>query len=142
VNRPFLLKLPIKVKTYDIDFASIVHNAVYIRWLEDLRSELLVDVYPIESMFADGLSPILTRTEIEYRLPVYFGNDVLGYMWVSDLSRVRWTVEAEIYVGDKIVAWSRQQGYFTDLETMRPVRIPELLRRRWQEEREIKTNSQ
>jgi acyl-CoA thioesterase FadM len=28
-KRPFLVTLPITVKTYDIDFAAIVHNAVY-----------------------------------------------------------------------------------------------------------------
>ncbi len=135
MNQPFLFQLPIKVKTYDIDFANIVHNAVYIRWLEDLRTELLVETYSIESMLADGLSPILTKTEIEYRRPVYFGDEVIGKMWVSDLRRVRWTVEAEICVGDKVASWSCQQGYFASLETLRPVRIPSKLQKRWQEER-------
>ncbi len=54
MNKPFLFQLPIKVMTYDIDFAQIVHNAVYIRWLEDLRTELLVGTYSIEAMLADG----------------------------------------------------------------------------------------
>jgi acyl-CoA thioesterase FadM len=39
--RPLLVELPIVVKTYDIDFANIVHNRVYIRWLEDLRQQRL-----------------------------------------------------------------------------------------------------
>ena len=98
-NRPSLISLPITVMTYDIDYAQIVHNAVYIRWLEDLRTALIGDVYPIEDMLADGISPILTKTEIEYRLPVRFGDDVIGLMWATDLGRTRWTVEAEIRVG-------------------------------------------
>ena len=61
-ERPSQISIPIRVKTYDIDFANIVHNAVFIRWLEDLRTELMVDIYPIETMLADGLSPILTKT--------------------------------------------------------------------------------
>ena len=44
--------------TYDIDYAHIVHNAVYIRWLEDLRTALISDVYPIQELLADGISPI------------------------------------------------------------------------------------
>ena len=48
MQRPFLITLPITVKTYDIDYAAIVHNAVYIRWLEDLRTLLLADHYSVE----------------------------------------------------------------------------------------------
>lgn len=130
-KRPSLTTLPIVVKTYDIDYAAIVHNAVYIRWMEDLRTELIRSVYPIEAMIADSVSPILTKTEIEYRLPVKFGEKVVGQMWVADLSRVRWTVEAEITVGGQVRTFSRQQGYFADLETLRPIRIPENLRQVW-----------
>ena len=28
---------PLPIRTYDIDFARIVSNIVFIRWLEDLR---------------------------------------------------------------------------------------------------------
>jgi acyl-CoA thioester hydrolase len=142
-HRPLLVELPIVVKTYDIDFANIVHNRVYIRWLEDLRQQVLTEYYPMEVMLADGASPILTRTEIDYRWPVRFGDSVLGRMWVSDLSRVRWTVEAEITTGnnataehltagERLAATGRQSGYFASLETLQPIRIPEVLRSRWQ----------
>jgi acyl-CoA thioester hydrolase len=129
--RPLLVELPIVVKTYDIDFANIVHNRVYIRWLEDLRQQVLTEYYPLEAMLADGVSPILTRTEIDYKWPVRFGDAVIGRMWVSDLSRVRWTVEAEITIGNQVVSSARQSGYFASLETLQPVRIPEQLRASW-----------
>lgn len=129
--RPLLVQLPIVVKTYDVDFAGIVHNMVYIRWLEDLRLEVLAAHYPMAAMLDDGVSPILTRTEIDYRLPVRFGEAVDAQMWVSDLSRVRWTVEAEIRRGGEVVAAAVQHGYFADLATLRPTRVPEKLRRVW-----------
>lgn len=130
-TRPFLVQLPIQVKTYDIDFANIVHNAVYIRWLEDLRTEVLAAHYSIEQMLADGLSPILTKTEIEYRHPVRFGDAVLGRMWVAHLGRTRWTVQGEICVGDVVAAASRQTGYFAELGNGRPVRVPASLQSTW-----------
>jgi acyl-CoA thioester hydrolase len=102
--RPLLVELPIIVKTYDIDFANIVHNRVYIRWLEDLRQQLLTKYYPMEAMLADGVSPILTRTEIDYRWPVRFGDAVIGRMWVSDLTRVRWTVDTTFCFGLRLLA--------------------------------------
>ena len=57
-KRPLLIERPIVVRTYDIDFANIVHNIVYFRWLEDLRSEILADVLPIDEILTTGISPI------------------------------------------------------------------------------------
>lgn len=129
--RPFLITIPIKVKTYDVDFAQIVHNAVYIRWLEDLRTEVLADTYSIEEMLADKISPILTRTEIDYLWPVRFGDEVVGKMWVSSLRRIKWEVRSEIWVDDKMAAASVQTGYFLDRVQMKPTRIPAKLQTAW-----------
>ncbi len=128
MNRPLLIERPIVVRTYDIDFANIVHNIVYFRWLEDLRSEILAGVLPIDDILRSGISPILTRSEIEYRWPVRIGDAAVGRMWVADLSRTRWTLAAEIAVGEQLCAVAQQSGYFADLKTLRPVRVPDQLR--------------
>lgn len=130
--RPLMIARLITVRTYDVDFAHIVHNIVYLRWLEDLRSEILTDVLPIDVILASGVSPILTRTEIDYLWPVRIGDQVTGRMWVANLSRTRWTLAAEIGVGEQICAAARQSGYFADLKTLRPVRVPAQLQSRWQ----------
>lgn len=132
IARPLLIERPIVVRTYDIDFANIVHNIVYFRWLEDLRSEVLVDVLPIDQILATGISPILVESAIEYRRPVRIGDAVVGRMWVSALSKTRWTLSAEIGVGEQVCAAARQSGYFANLQTLRPVRIPATLMERWQ----------
>jgi len=44
-KRPLLVPLPLKAQTYDIDFAFHVNNQVYVRWLEDLRMEVLRGYY-------------------------------------------------------------------------------------------------
>jgi acyl-CoA thioester hydrolase len=131
-KRPFLITLPITVKTYDIDYAAIVHNAVYIRWLEDMRTLLLAADYPIEQMVADGITPILTRTEIDYRLPVRLGDAVVGQMWVAELERTRWTIQAELHVGETLTTSARQIGYFANMQNGRPVRIPDRLKKIWE----------
>ena len=70
-----------------------------------------------------------------------FGDEVTGVMWVSNLSRVRWVVEAEIKVGEQVSTFARQQGYFADLETLRPVRMPNHVREWWQEQSDATPNS-
>jgi acyl-CoA thioester hydrolase len=134
-ERPFLIHLPIKVRTYDIDFANIVHNAVYIRWLEDLRTEMMAAHYAIEEMLAQGMTPILTRTEIDYLRPVRFGDAVTGRMWVTGLGRTRWTLAAEFCLGDVVCTAAQQVGYFANLSNGRPVRTPERLLVAWEKEK-------
>lgn len=134
-ERPLLTELPIKVKTYDIDYLGIAHNMVYIRWLEDLRTALLEERLPMEELLAAGISPVLVRTEIDYRRPVRIGDRPLGCVWVENLSHTRWTVATEILVEGQVAAASKQKGYFVELETMRPVRVPQPLRDLWEQAR-------
>lgn len=133
-KRPLLVELPITVKTYDIDFANIVHNIVYMRWLEDLRLEILEQTYPVAEMLRDGIGPILTRTELDHLWPARYGDMVTGRMWVNNLSRVRWIVQGEIEANGRTAVSAIQTGYFTDLQSFRPIRMPPRFLDRWQAE--------
>ena len=53
-----------QVMTYDIDFAGVLNNGVYIRWLEDLRNIFAENVLPINEASTRGIVPALARTEI------------------------------------------------------------------------------
>jgi acyl-CoA thioester hydrolase len=131
-KRPLLVELPIPVKTYDIDFANIVHNIVYMRWLEDLRLEILEQTYPVAEMLRDGIGPILTRTELDHLWPARYGDAVIGRMWVSSLARVRWIVQGEIEANGRTAVSATQTGYFTDLQSFRPIRMPQRFLDQWQ----------
>ena len=95
---------PLPIRTYDIDFAGIVSNIVFIRWLEDLRLGLLDQAYP------------LIRA-------------LVGRMRVAGLTRVRWRLAAEFLVDDAVRAEAEQEGLFMRLSTRRPIAIPEPIRR-------------
>lgn len=131
-KRPLLIVLPITVKTYDIDFANIVHNLVYMRWLEDLRLEILAQTYSVAEMLQDGIGPILTRTEMDHLWPTRYGDKVIGRMWVTNVTRVRWTVQAEIEANGKTVVSASQTGYFSDMKSFRPIRMPQRFLEQWQ----------
>ncbi len=131
-SKPLLVTITFKAKTYDIDYAGIVHNAVYIRWLEDLRLKILEEHYSLEDQLANNQSPVLEKTEIHYRWPIRLFEQVKGQMWVSKLGKARWEVQAEFWRGDLKVALAKQSGYFIDLERYRPVRVPAKLREKWE----------
>ncbi|MGL5834576.1 MAG: acyl-CoA thioesterase [Waterburya sp.] len=124
-QQPFEVALDLPIKTYDIDFAGIVSNIVYIRWLEDLRLKMLEFYLPLEQLMSKGYCPTVNSTEIKYQKALRLGDRPSGRMWMSQLGRLRCTVQAEISLGQEIAATATQVGFFMSLETMRPMAIPE-----------------
>ncbi len=115
------------VMTYDIDFAGVVSNLTYIRWLEDLRNLFAARSLPLGVAMQRGIVPVLMRTEIDYLAPVRFPDTVAGRMWLSERGRARFILAAEFArQSDGVsVAKARQTGAFVTLATQRPVRLPD-----------------
>ncbi|MDZ7959452.1 MAG: thioesterase family protein [Aulosira sp. DedQUE10] len=131
LQRPLEVELAIPVRIYDIDFAGIVSNIVYIRWLEDLRLKFLNEHLPIDKQIEQGYVPILAGTEIEYKRPVKLIDQVIGRLWVSSLGRLKWTVQAEILANNVIAAVATQKGAFVSFQNNRSVRVPEKLQQKY-----------
>ena len=119
---------PLPIRTYDIDFAGIVSNIVFIRWLEDLRLAFLDQAYPLVRALAEDVAPILLSTRINYRRPVTIADPLVGRMRVAALRRVRWRLAAEFVVSGAVHAEAEQEGLFMRLSTRRPIGIPESIR--------------
>ena len=124
-QKPLEVSLKFPVKTYDIDFAGIVSNIVYIRWLEDLRLKMLESYFPLKQLMEQGYCPIIASTEIKYKKALKIFDKPRGKMWISKLGRSRCTLQAEIYLHDEIVTTATQMGFFINQKTMRPMAIPE-----------------
>ncbi|MFP6614895.1 MAG: thioesterase family protein [Candidatus Hydrogenedentota bacterium] len=131
--RPFLTELNIRVKTYDIDFIGHVNNAVYVRWLEDLRLELLDHYYPLEEMTAENISPIIINTSIHYKQGIVLADKhVSARMWMHSLDKAAFHLFAEFLVGDKIRCTAIQRCAFVNTKKMRIIRIPERMKSRFE----------
>ena len=124
-----IYEVRLRVQTYDIDFAGVVSNIVFIRWLEDLRLGLMDQAYPLIQALAEDVAPILLATRITYRRPVTIADPLVGRIRVADLGRVRWRLAAEFAVGATIHAEAEQEGLFMRLSTRRPIAIPAPIRR-------------
>ena len=136
MNQKLQVTLNLQVKTYDIDFAGIVSNIVYLRWLEDLRLEMLNTYLPLKQLMERGYCPIIASTEIKYKKALRMFDRPVAKMWISELKRSeamplglsRCTLQAEICLDNQIVTTATQTGFFINLETMRPMSIPEELK--------------
>ncbi len=121
--------LPFTVRTYDIDFVGIVSNIVYIRWLEDLRLQMLAEFFPLDTaMQSLGIAPVLLRTEIDYKRAIRLFDAVQGRMWLAEAGRARQTLQAEFTVDGRVHAAARQTTCFIDLASGRPVPTPDPIR--------------
>lgn len=125
--RPLLVEKPIEIHGYDIDVLGIVSNLVYIRWFEDLRGHLLDVYYPIQDLLKENLSPVLAETHAEYKYPLTIFDKVVGRVWISNLTRSRWTCSFEIASPERIHCLGQQSGYFFNVERKRPAAVPEKL---------------
>jgi acyl-CoA thioester hydrolase len=121
------------VRTYDIDFAGIVSNIVYVRWLEDLRLEMLSQHFPLDEQLKRGITPVIVQTKIDYKQPIKISDSPSGKMWIKTMESLRWSVNAEIVVNGQIAALGEQVGIFIDLQTNKPIRMPENLKQKYRE---------
>lgn len=131
--RPLEVQIKIPVRTYDIDFAGIVSNIVYIRWLEDLRLKFLDEHWQLDQQVEQGYAPILAGTEIEYKRPIKLTDQVIGRLWASNVGRLKWTVAAEILANNQLAAVAKQTGAFVSLQNGRPIPIPEGFKQKYLE---------
>ncbi len=114
------------VRTYDIDFAGVLNNGVYIRWLEDLRGMFAEPILPLAEADKRGIVPTLSRTEIDYLAPVRYPDKLEGRMGMLEHGRARFVLSAEFtsHAAGIVTARARQIGVFVYRATLRPAPLP------------------
>ena len=123
-TRPLLTERPIDVKGYDVDFLGHVNNAVYVRWMEDLRVAFLYAHCPLRRVIEAGIAPVVHETQIRYLKPVKLFDPVVGRIWCSELGRATLVLHAEIAVDGMIYTEVRQRVMFIDFRIEKPARTP------------------
>ncbi len=114
-------------RTYDIDFAGIVSNIVYVRWLEDLRLDLLDATAPLQSLLDVGICPVVVRTDIRYRSSLRLGDQVAGILTADPAEQGR-VVSVLRYrfvkPNDEVAVEASQEIAAVQRTTGRPTRLP------------------
>lgn len=122
-------QLKFAIRPYDVDVAGIVSNIVYVRWLEDLRMELLHQHSELRSLLGRNLMPVVVRTEIDYRASLRFHDECIGHMHVAAIGRTSATMRAVFHnQRGATVAEATQIGVFVDATTGKPVPLPDEVR--------------
>ncbi|HKJ78283.1 MAG TPA: thioesterase family protein [Prolixibacteraceae bacterium] len=115
-----------RIYTYQIDFVGHVNNIVYVQWMENGRIRLLeaIGLPAFDLAAEDGILPVLTKTSIRYRKPIFLNNTVTIEMWISQLNNASAIMDFN-FKNEKseLCATGQQSGLFIDRKTKRPARL-------------------
>ena len=80
----YIFTLEIAVRDYELDSEGSVNNAIYLHYLEMTRHEFCRWAgYSFAQMSKDGIVPVLSRVEIDYKTPLTGGDVLLSCLWVE-----------------------------------------------------------
>jgi acyl-CoA thioester hydrolase len=120
-----------RVRSYDVDRQSIVHNAVYLYWLEAARIEYFRDIgVPIDRQaFVTKHRFVVAKTQIEYLHAAQFDDAYTVFTRVSFVKNSSFGFEHVIRREDgRIIAVASSVLVYLNPASNKPDRIPDSYR--------------
>ena len=115
------------VMFFDTDCGGVIHNLAYLRFVETARTVMAGQMgMRLAEMAAEGLYPVVLRTEIDYLSPGKFGDRIIVRGGVSEVGRVRFWVEFEVVRADDgtVLTKSRQSLALIRMPSAKAERLP------------------
>ena len=112
---------------FDTDCAGVVHNIVYLRFIEVARTHLAEQLgMGLVDMANSQTFPVVVRTEIDYTRPAKLGDRIVVHGWLESVERTRFWCGFEIRrpADDALIATSRQMLAVIQMPAGKPVRLP------------------
>lgn len=93
----YIFELPMKVRTYECDFESIVNNAVYQNYLEHTRHEFMDSRHlNVVDLHNQGIDTVVARINIAFKSPLHDNEEFLSKLYVKK-EGVRYVFYQDIY---------------------------------------------
>ncbi len=105
------------IETYDIDIAGHVNNIVYIRWFEELRTNLFNKYFNLQDLISNSLYPAVISTNIIYRKSLKLFDNPVGFMSLESYNHGVINLKVKIKLGEKIAAFGEQKCVIMNLLT-------------------------
>lgn len=113
-------------KPYEVDFTGFLSNTVALRWMEDMRVDMMRDAFAsFGHELRENLS-VIAEAHVSYLRPITYTDVIVGGLSISLLSPVKWRVDFTFRFADRAVEAisAHQTGVFIDAESHRPRKIP------------------
>jgi YbgC/YbaW family acyl-CoA thioester hydrolase len=105
----------------------VVHNIVYLRFIETARTLLAIQMgMDFDEIRRTSIHAVVARTEIDYKRPARLGEILRVEGRVTEWSGIRFWVEFEVLRAsdNSVLASSRQALALVQVSTGKPVRLP------------------
>jgi acyl-CoA thioester hydrolase len=101
-----LARVPISVRWRDMDSMGHVNNAKYVSYLEEARVRWMLGVEGVS--MSDRIAPVVANTNINYRLPIVWPNDIVVELFVERLGN------SSVTIGHRIVDQQDNSKLYSD----------------------------
>ncbi len=127
MKKPYTL--PYQVMYYDTDCGGVVHNIAYLRWVEECRTKMAIDI-GIDFMKLANEEQVFTvvvRHEVDYHLPAVMMDDIIvsGYLESAEKSSLWFSFQIIRAKDGKKLVSVKQRLALVKMPQGRPQRIPE-----------------
>lgn len=121
-----IFKQTFRVRSYECDFYGHVNNANYLRYMQQAAIDASADAGWDEARYRKvGHLWLIHETDIEYLLPLRFGDTVEITTWAADFRRVRSTRYYELRNGKgEMVARAKTDWVYINRVTGQPASVP------------------
>lgn len=117
----------VRVMYFDTDAGGVVHNIVYLRFIETARTLLAIQMgMSFEEISRTNIHPVVTRTEIDYKRAARLGEELRIHGRLVEWSGIRFWVEFEVVRASDhaVLAKCRQALALVQMPEGRPIRLP------------------
>lgn len=88
----------IEVRYAETDMMGVVYHSNYLIWMEIGRTAFLNGIgYPYEILMNDGILTPVSSININYKMPVKYGDDVFIRTWVKKSTPIRTTYRSVVF---------------------------------------------
>lgn len=122
------VRTELQVMYYDTDAGGVVHNIVYLRFIEHARTLLAIGLgMDFDEIKRTGIHPVVVRTEIDYKRPALLGDHLVVEGRLTEWSRVRFDVAFEVLrpADGALLAACKQTLALVQMPSGRPLRLPQ-----------------
>ncbi|AKS17034.1 thioesterase family protein [Xanthomonas campestris pv. campestris] len=101
-----LARVPISVRWRDMDSMGHVNNAKYISYLEEARVRWMLGVEGVA--MTDRIAPVVAATNVNYKRPLVWPNDILVELFVERLG------SSSVTIGHRILDQKDEDVLYSD----------------------------
>lgn len=126
-SAPYTNNLEFEVRDYECDLQAVVNNAVYQHYLEHARHKWLESIgIDFAGLHEHGIDLVVTRIELDYKLPLKSGDKFVVRTSVAREGRLRLVFMQGIYrkPDEELILLAKVIG--TALKGGRPSPVPDI----------------